>query len=1065
MLSTNSQREPSYPRQSPIAATLAKMSGYLLIIRYAAFLGVLAQATARGGGIHGVVEYPNRHFAAGVTVIAQNMETGERLETHTGISGAYQFIGLPLGAYRVRVDVERFRPFARDLALNVPGWSEAVDVHLEVVASEEVTVVRESPVMIETASDASLGVHFSRDELDELPLTNGQTVQSLVNLVPGTVVTDSVGTLAQFTSTGQRRYANRLTIDGVSADLAVDVIGPGIGQAGSGALPAFSTSGGTQTLVPLAAVEDVAIHTTHATPEYARTPGAQTLIVTRAGGDRLTAKAFTDLRPHQLAANNWFANANQMPRQHVQFLDTGASGGGPIIRGRLFAFGAWERQRIDQSIHATIQVPSQALRDKATPLAASVLNAFPRPNGSSADSDDNGGSNSDLATLTRKVPGTSRLWDLSLRLDAPISTPFRLFTRVNAGKSNGRERGSAGQVIAQSSTVTEATSLRSVTAGLTAVRQAMSNDLRFNVTTNHGLIELGDTAIGSAQPLPYDLFVRPGLEPPDALISVRLFPEAGGLLTSGRAGSASQRQLQVVDTWSFIHGRHEYRAGVDYRHVIASADAAREQYTYRFNTITDLLAGHATQTTIKRVLPARSQRDSLALFAQDSLILSGRWSVSYGLRYTIAPAPQAVRSGDNDLAPMLVDYETLPASNWLSSDSSLWRTSWTNIAPQVSTIWRLRDRPGRETILRAGWSLIFDELTQPGAIAIGRTWPYVQTRTISNSTFPLPASELEGPSAAPFDSTDSNSYFALPRNLRPPRTYTRHIGIEQALGPLQRIDLSYVGAAGRDLIYWSAYPASRQGSLAVINAFSNDATSDYHALLAEYVRRLSHRLQARVAYTWSHAIDTDSGESVTPNLPVRISAPDKNRGSADFDRRHVLQAVASYRIGSDWQLDVMGSLRSGAPVSVLTAIPFGPAVYTVRPDLVPDVPLWIDSKASPTGQRLNAKAFAIQSESRQGTLGRNTVHAFALRQLDLSLARSMRLGTRVRAQFRIDAFNVLNVPNIGPPSTRLNLVSFGVPTKTYAQALGTGTLTGGGLTPVLQVGDARSIQFGIRLGM
>jgi hypothetical protein len=1035
------------------------MSGYLLLVKYAVMLGVLAQA-ALGAGIHGVVEYPNRHFAAGVTVVARNLDSGVEWKQNTGASGAYQFVGLPLGPYRVSVELERFRPVARDLALKLPGWSEAVDVRLELVAAETVTVVRESHTIVETASDASLGVHFSRDELDELPLTNGRTLQTLVNLVPGTVVTDSIGNLAQFTSTGQRRYANRLTIDGISADLAVDAIGPGIGQAGSGGLPAFSTSGGTQTLVPLAAIQDMAIRTTNATPEYARTPGAQTLIVTRAGGDRLSASAFTDLRPHQLAANNWFANAtpktddnpnaNRVPMQHVQFVDSGVSGGGPLIRRRLYLFAAWERQQIDQSILASIQVPSQALRDNATSTAANILNTFPRPDANGSTPDD-----PNLSTLTRKVPGSSKLWDVSLRFDAPISvsSPMRLFTRINIGESSGRERGAAGQVVAQPSTVTEATALRSVTAGFSAAREAMANDLRVNITTNHGMIGLGDKAIGNAQPLPIASFVRPGLAAQDALVGVRLVSDEGSSsLMSGRAGSARQRQLQIVDTWS-----------------LASADAALEQYSYRF-TVPDLLAGRASQTTIKRVHPSQARRDIVALFAQDSFHLSNRWSVNYGVRYTIAPAPRPVRltSADADpvTQPMLIDYELLPEVQWLPAGSRLWKTSWADIAPQVATTWHLRDRPGHETKLHAGWSLTFDELTQPGAIAIGRSYPYVSTRTINASTFPLPASAFgspDGPLADPFGPTDTAMYFALKRDLCTPRTYSHHVGIEQALGSSQSLDISYVGALGRELIYWSSYPA-RRGSLAFINAYSNDATSDYHALLVEYVRRLSHGLQARLAYTWSHAIDDDSGESVSPNLPVKIYEPAMNRGSADFDRRHVLQAVASYRFFEDWQVDVVGSWRSGAPFSVTASVPFGPAKYLVRPDLVPGEPLWLDDPASPTGQRLNPSAFAIQDESRQGTLRRNMLHASPLRQLDLGLSRSMRLGTRVRAQLRIDAFNVLNVPNVGPPFTRLESGTFGIPTKTYAQALGTGTLAGGGLTPVQQVGDARALQLGIRLG-
>ncbi len=218
-----------------------------------------------------------------------------------------------------------------------------------------------------------------------------------------------------------------------------------------------------------------------------------------------------------------------------------------------------------------------------------------------------------------------------------------------------------------------------------------------------------------------------------------------------------------------------------------------------------------------------------------------------------------------------------------------------------------------------------------------------------------------------------------------------------------------------------------------------------------------------------------------PNPPAALAhlPASNNKGSADYDRRHVFQVSASYRvptlgaskllrsISEEWQIDVVGTMRSGSPFTPFIAgraLEFG--FYDVRPDLTGQ-PIWIGDPTSPTGWMLNPNAFAMSADQRQGTLGRNTLRASPLHQVDLTLSRAIRIGDHRVAQVRVEALNVFNLPNFGPPLAQfgndgLPAPNFGLPIHSYADTLGTGTLQRGGLTPLQQVGGPRSIRLGLR---
>jgi hypothetical protein len=104
---------------------------------------------------------------------------------------------------------------------------------------------------------------------------------------------------------------------------------------------------------------------------------------------------------------------------------------------------------------------------------------------------------------------------------------------------------------------------------------------------------------------------------------------------------------------------------------------------------------------------------------------------------------------------------------------------------------------------------------------------------------------------------------------------------------------------------------------------------NYNALQAHIEKRMSHGLQVGASYTWSHAIDEQSGLGLfyNGNNPLNLRSA---YGSADFDRTHILNFNYVFRVpnlanehtfagkvADGWSLVGLTVLQSGQPYSII----------------------------------------------------------------------------------------------------------------------------------------------------
>ena len=242
-------------------------------------LPVVAQSP--NGNINGLVLDPSNRIITEADVLVVNDLTGVKYSTKTNEEGIYVLPNLPPGPYRLQVSKVGFKTLIKpDIILNVQD-ALAINFTLPVGAFSETVTVEGGAPLVNTES-AAVSTVVDRQFAENLPM-NGRSFQTLIQLTPGVVLTQSNGFDAgQFSVNGQRTNSNYWMVDGVSANTGIGASnqatpGGGLG----GALGSFSALGGTNSLVGVDAMQEFRIQTSSYAPEFGRTPGGQISIVTR----------------------------------------------------------------------------------------------------------------------------------------------------------------------------------------------------------------------------------------------------------------------------------------------------------------------------------------------------------------------------------------------------------------------------------------------------------------------------------------------------------------------------------------------------------------------------------------------------------------------------------------------------------------------------------------------------------------------------------------------------------------------------------------------------------------
>jgi hypothetical protein len=293
------------------------------------------------------------------------------------------------------------------------------------------------------------------------------------------------------------------------------------------------------------------------------------------------------------------------------------------------------------------------------------------------------------------------------------------------------------------------------------------------------------------------------------------------------------------------------------------------------------------------------------------------------------------------------------------------------------------------------------------------------------------------------------------------KTYNFSFGVQRDIGFGNVLDVAYVGSLARHLEervnlnstqlgtnfqpasidpttkkpYASQFLRPYQG-YADINYYFFGGNSSYHSLQATLRRRYKNGLTYGFVYTYSKAMNyADSeGSSTATTVSNLINPKVWNYGEAGFDHTQIFRFYWNYNLPrastlinsrivkaafDNLQLSGIYTFQSGAPMGVsysyspsqdITGSTDSGRVNIVGdPNAGPLTHLQAFNTAavappSPTGCQVPNTPFACW-----GNANKDVFHGAPINNLDVSMFKNIPIrGERLRAQFRVEAYNVLN---------------------------------------------------------
>ncbi len=836
--------KPNYSAQG-----LCVQSKFWGVVSAAFLICFSLSAQINTGRILGTVTDQTGGVIAGAAVVVTNTETGVARNLVTDGAGEYDAPNLNPGKYSVRVSNAGFEAFERqNIELEV-GKDDRIDAQLTPGQVTQTVTVSETTPLLDTTSATVTGT-INTESIVDIPL-NGRNYQNLLQLRPGVTTKPGGGTLTTSTN-GLRPEDNNYYVEGLDNDE------PFTGQS---IINSTLPVGDAATFVPIDAIQEVNVQT-NSPAEFGKRPGAVINVGLKSGTNTIHGTAFAFGRSDKFDSAE-YAFPGPAPKSPAELEQWGGTVGGPILKDKLFYFGAFERQTYNIAGNYPVITPTttdlgnstlafsnsipSAERDLANhgialnPLSVNLLPLF-------------GTNNTNSVNQNFGFPNVVSIYNILGKIDYHLSDHHTLAGSYFFGN---------GTALAESITNPGLTQPQfRDTAQLRAQFVTMSwtwtpnstwvNDLRFGWNQHQRIDHVSDintplstyginTGVTDAQ-----LGGFPTIQVSD-------FSQLGGDQNLPKDYGPS-KDYDVVDHVSFLRGKHAFKFGAEtlfLRPYLGNRTGGRGVFNFTTggiafpgsSSLEDFLAGLPDSSSGGTVLngnPLRHLRqEDYSAFFEDSWHLLPHVTLNYGLRYeyftVMRDANNLIGNWDPTVGFEQVGVNINSAYNGYHKDFS----------PRLGIAWDIGGKG--KTVVRAGGGVYYvdlvaaalvDQTQIPGKSSGLTAIPTAYTTGATGTAAPLnpltsggigtaslgfPGSSLNWSVAGPifpagtFGSASGFScgdglkvagvkhpspcnITAIDKNIVPPRVVTWTFGIQRTLTNNFTLEVNYIGDHSNNLV-------------------------------------------------------------------------------------------------------------------------------------------------------------------------------------------------------------------------------------------------------------------------